>query len=191
MGAVVMGCALPEESRACSNTDTVHELGVALDISMRHRFPCKSPAYTTLAAALGWPLVLTAITVDKPFAAPALQALVTAAHRSTFATIAPLCGFSAYRKGLPLVLSYPLPRNTSVPLAAVATTGLAYPRPMSASVKSHSTEAASAASDAVSAGSVMSSANTLLPPAASVPKSTVCHVASENCTSACCGDPST
>src|ERR1700730_11946644 len=125
MGAVVMGCALPEESLACSNTDAVHEPGVALEISTRHRFPCKSPPYTTLAAAPGWPLVLRAMTVDKPFAAPALQALVTAAHRSTFATIAPLCGFRAYRNGLPFVLSYPLPRNTSVPLAAVAITGLA------------------------------------------------------------------
>src|SRR5579864_7868941 len=94
-GGAVMGCGLPSESRACKSTETVQEAGFGLEMSTRHKFPCKSPAYAMLANAEDWPLVLTTIALDSPLAAARLQAVGTAAHRSTLKNVAPVCGFNA------------------------------------------------------------------------------------------------
>ena len=98
-GEVVIGCTLPLESRAWNITLTVQSAGFELEMLMRHRLPCRSPAYTRFEFWVSCPLEFTAMTVDRPFEALRLQAVGTAAHRSILVMMAPVCGLSAYRKG--------------------------------------------------------------------------------------------
>src|ERR1700683_384354 len=98
-GFVVMGCGLPDASRAWNSTLTAQLLGMAFETSTRQRLPCKSPAYTRFAPPAVWPPLFTAMTLDRPFEALKLHAAGTAAHKSTLALPTPVCGFSAYRNG--------------------------------------------------------------------------------------------
>ena len=43
---MVIGCTLLLESRAWNIALTVHGAGFELEMFIRHRFPCRSPAYT-------------------------------------------------------------------------------------------------------------------------------------------------